>query len=89
MLGLVLGFLTSIAPLITSAGLSLINLFVSNQADKEKAMKDFLTAIQNHSNDAMASVNSRFSDKAQDDALNKTLANLDKAAQAPKEPPKP
>lgn len=61
MLSLILGFLTAVAPLITSAGLGLINWFTADETAKTNAMQNFLNAIQAHLNDALTSVNTRIS----------------------------
>lgn len=82
MLTLVLGFLTAIAPLITSAGLSLINLFVSNAADRAAAQKNFLSAIQSHLNDALQSVVTRNSVAQQTADLQDDMNAADQAADA-------
>lgn len=70
MVSLILGFLTAIAPLITSSGLGIINWFVSDNAAKQAAMTNFLQAIQAHLNDAQLSVNTRFSAQQQVSDLN-------------------
>lgn len=80
----ILGLLTAIAPLITSAGLYLIQLFVSNAADREAAQKNFLSAIQDHLNDALQSVETRKSAAQQAADLK---AELDAADAAPQPPP--
>lgn len=71
----ILTLLTTLAPLITKLGLGLIDIFVKDQAAKDKAKKDFLDAIHTHLNDAQKSVTLRASYQAQLDDLKKGPSN--------------
>ena len=70
-----IALLTLFAPLIIQGGMTLINIFVTDQAAKLSAQSAFLAAIQAHLNDAVSSVNNVISYQAQIDALKKQADN--------------
>lgn len=47
------------APLLVQVGLSLVNLWVKDQAQRDKNTQAFLDALASHANDAQASVQER------------------------------
>lgn len=68
--------------MISTLGMWLINKFISDQAAKEQALKDFAAAIQAHADAAQTSVNDRIAYQKQLDALAAQQAADDAKAKA-------
>lgn len=83
----VISLLIGLMPIISKLGLWVIDWFIKGQTEKEKAMRDFLAAIQSHLDDALKSVDTRKSAQSQNLELDQTQAQLD--SPSPESPPKP